>query len=83
MDYRIKQLLNENEELQRQVIDIAQKLRTIEEFLEDEISDYENSETPTDGTENTIYGRCELATAILQLINPIEKGIKHEYFRGQ
>ena len=56
MDYRIKQLLNENEELQRQVIDIARKLRTIEEFLEDEISDYENSETPTDGTENTVYG---------------------------
>ena len=70
MDYRIKQLLNENEELQRQVIDIARKLRTIEEFLEDEISDYDNSETPTDGTENTIYGRCELATATLQLINP-------------
>ena len=73
MNYGIKQLLNENEELQRQVIDIAGKLRTIEEFLEDEISDYENSETPNDGTENTIYGRYELATGILQLINSIEK----------
>ena len=68
--HRIKQLLRENEESQRQVIDIAQKLSTVEEFLEGEISDYENAEPPTDGTENTIYGRCALATAVLQLINP-------------
>ena len=68
--HRIKQLLRENEESQRQVIDIAQKLSTVEEFLEGEISDYESAERQTDCTENTIYGRCELATAVLQLINP-------------